>query len=215
MSRRRSRIRSTIAVAAVALGLSAVATVAPATPAHARSAPKGIPVLLIGDSLTHYAAPTLLERRPKWKVDAIGGRKVETLPRRIRDDLATYGVPRHLVIALGTNESPGWTRADYAAAVDMVPRSTEVFFITTYRDPAVFGQDRADIQETYSSWMRSISKYRDNVSFINWRGHVKRNPALLRDGVHATDPEGIRYWVDLVEASIAHNCPCEGTALLP
>ena len=69
------------------------------------------------------------------------------------------------MIAPGTNESPGWSRADYVASVGMVPRSTEVFFVRTYRRPEVFGQERAS-----------------------------------------------QHWVDIVEASVAHDCPCPGTA---
>jgi hypothetical protein len=32
--------------------------------------------------------------------------------------------------------------------------------------------------------------------------------------VHASHPAGIQRWVDLVEATVAHDCPCKGTPLL-
>jgi hypothetical protein len=199
------------ALAAVALVLAAATSTVPhATAARTTS----VPVLVIGDSITYYAAPALHERRPRWIVDADRAREVGTLPWRISVDLVRYGVPRHVVIALGTNESAGWRRADYSAALSMLPRSSEVFFVTTYRDPAVFGQWRADIQERYSSWMRAIARDRADVRLINWRRDVLADPSLLVDGVHASHPAGIQRWVDLVEATVAHDCPCKGTPLL-
>lgn len=178
--------RFALVVAALLLGAL------PAPPAHAAR----VYAIVIGDSITCRAQDELATMRPAWVVDCEGGRKVGTLRYRIRANLREHGTPANIVLALGTNESAGWTRADYAAAVDMLPRTTHVLFVTTYRDPAFF-PDRARIQVTYSWWMRQVDRARANVSVVKWRAAALAGTALLPDGVHPDDPSQL-LWAAMV-----------------
>ena len=176
-----------------------LAGVASAAPVQAASRPDAI---IIGDSLTYRGTPDLLARQPSWVVDAMRGRRVGALPRRIKVDVAAHGIPRNLVLALGQNPTAGWTRADYAAATRLVPSRTQVFFVTTYRDPAVFGQPAADQQKTYSRWMRSIAAHRANVHVLDWRRLVLDGSAVLVDGSHPDEPSR-QVWADLIVDGVA------------
>jgi len=107
------------------------------------------------------------------------GRKVATLPER-------------LVLALGQNESEGWTRNDYRAAVNSVPDSTAVLMVDTYRDPAFFGEERAATQARYSRWMARLAMTQPNVEVVAWRGAVLDGTVVLPDGSHP-DEAGAQY----------------------
>ncbi len=192
-------LRSPLAGTAVAALVALLATLtlggAPALAANR------VHVLVIGDSITRFGEPYLAAARPRWVVDGVPGRPVSALPRRLRADLATYGVPQHLVIALGQNPRPGWTKGDYRDAARSVPGTTQVYFVTTYRDPAVFGQEAADQQETYSRWMRQIARNRSNVHLMDWRALVLDGTAVLLDGSHPDEPSR-QVWADLVVRTI-------------
>jgi hypothetical protein len=159
--------------------------------------------IVIGDSITFQGTPFLLAQKPTWIVDGVNGREVGVLKHRIRVDVAEHGTPHRLIIALGQNISPDWTKADYEAATELVPASTEIYFISTYRDPAVFGQEAADTEERYTSWMRQIAADRPHTHMIPWRARVIDGSVQLVDGSHPTDPEGRQYWADLVVARVA------------
>lgn len=159
--------------------------------------------IAIGDSITVQGSPYLLEQKPTWIIDAANGRHVGVLKHRIRVDVAANGTPHRLIIALGQNPTRGWTKADYEAATELVPASTTIYFISTYRDPAYFGQKAADTEAKYSRWMRKIAAARPRTHMIPWRARVLDGSVQLVDGSHPTDPEGRQYWADLVVARVA------------
>ena len=194
-------MRATRHTVTVVLGtlLALLAGVTFAASAGAATRPDAI---VIGDSLTYYGKPNLAASRPEWIIDGVRGRPVSALPSRIRANVRAHGVPRHLVLALGQNASEGWTRADYRHAARMVPQRTQVYFVTTYRDPAVFGQDAADQQETYSRWMRNIAAHLANVHVLDWRQLVLDGTAVLEDGSHA-DEASRQVWADLIDQGVA------------
>ena len=161
---------------------------------------------VVGDSLTYFGGPHLQALRPKWNIDGQRGRYVNRLNPLLDAYIATYGQPRQVVIALGTNEVDGWTKAGYEEAVSKLLSTTRIVFVTTYRDPNVFGVDRANTQGLYSSWMTEIQNARPNTAIAPWRQRVINNPGLLEDGVHAT-PHGQTVWADLVDAAMARLMP--------
>jgi lysophospholipase L1-like esterase len=155
------------------------------------------PTQVIGDSLTWHGKPHLAAIKPAWGIDGVRGRQANMLIPRIQAFYDTWGsMPKHLVIALGTNEE-GATREMYQEACDMLPAANTVLFVTCYRDPAVFGQARADKMEEISGWMAAIKNSRPNTCLVPWRNKVLNNPELLEDGVHCT-PAGEKVWAKMV-----------------
>jgi hypothetical protein len=181
-------------VAAVAAGLSVGARVdscAAATP-H---------TLVIGDSLTERGADKLAALHPDWTIDGVGGRSIWSLQPVLRNHIAAEGMPSTLVIALGTNDGAGtWTKADFYRVLTFVAPTTRVVFVTTYRDPVIYGEAETLRTGRVSTWMRAIAADRPHTSVAYWRGEVIADPTLLVDGVHETDPVGEDVWAATVSA---------------
>lgn len=170
--------------------------------------------IMVGDSITDRCKPYLQAMRPNWKIDGVPGRNVRSAPSVIRTNLAAYGIPRRLIIALGQNDDPGWEKADYRALVDLVPRATAIFFVTTWKDAALKGEEEAAVQGVYSIWMRQIAANQANVEVIEWRNlcYANRDPetglcTLLDDGSHPVDPEGRIAHATLVRDTVAQLDP--------
>lgn len=163
-----------------------------------RPSSSGPSVLVVGDSMTARARPFLRHLRAKWTIDGVGGRKVDLLADRITAYLADNRPPAVVVIALGSNEVLTWSKDDYVAATELLPKRTSVVFVTVYRDPAIFGVERDETMRRYSRWMREIARERPKTGVVPWRMRVINKPYLLLDGVHATDPEGERVWTKMV-----------------
>jgi hypothetical protein len=178
--------------AAVMMPALDTATATPESLASARVPP----VAVFGDSLTHHGSRPLLEARPRWHIDAVRGRHAVAYPRLFRAFQRAYGSPRRLVVALGTNEI-GASRSFYHDVVSGLPDSTTVLFVSTYRDPAVHGADRAWTMARVAGWMHEVARSRPRTCVVPWRAQVMRRPELLRDGVHAT-PRGREVWARLV-----------------
>ena len=181
-----------------ALALVAAVLPAPLEAHAAADRTKHVNTVVIGDSITAMGKPYLHDLRPTWVIDGKFGRDVTALPHGIKRHLAHDGTPHRLVIALGQNADTDWTKADYRHATQLVPAPTEVYFISTYRDPAVFGQAAADTEATYSMWMRQIASKRPNTYMIRWRRAVIHGDVQLADGSHPTTPDGTTYWANLV-----------------
>lgn len=159
-------------------------------------------VYVVGDSITGGATSRLQALRPTWDIDGWRGRRVATLPTHLERILEENPSPDAVVIALGTNASPGWTKDSYADAIRMLPTGTSVRLVTTYRNPKLWGTDRpwyqqAWIQADYSRWMNELAETMHNVSVIRWRLTVKRRRGLLHDGVHP-NAHGKDVWAALV-----------------
>jgi hypothetical protein len=161
---------------------------------------------VVGDSLTYFGAPHLQILRPRWTIDGQRGRYVNRLNPLLDTYIATYGQPRQVVIALGTNEVEAFLKANYEAAVNKLLTETLVVLVTCYRDPAVFGIDRAATMERYSVWMNEIAAVRPNTAISPWRTRVINNPELLHDGVHAT-AKGEQVWAEMVDAAMTRLMP--------
>lgn len=195
---KRTALRLTAGLALIA-GLA----LAPSTADAAYTKTTWVNTIVIGDSITYQGEPFLHVKRPTWIVDGVNGREVATLKHRIRVDIADHGTPHRLIIALGQNISPDWTEADYRAATELVPASTTIYFISTYRDPVAFGQEAADTEATYTSWMREVAAGRPHTHMIPWRARVIDGSVQLVDGSHPTNPDGRQYWADLVVGKVA------------
>lgn len=155
-------------------------------------------VVVIGDSLTHWSKRFLVKRAPDWTIDSRRGRPVKELPELVEQHLAEGDPPQAMVLALGTNSSPEWTAQDYVDVLALVPAETAVLFVSTYRDPAVFGEEKAERLREYSQWMREAAAARTLTRVVPWRSRVLKGVVTLRDGVHASRPVGERYWARLV-----------------
>ena len=158
-------------------------------------------VVLFGDSLSARARGKLRLLHPDWRLSAVRGRNVRRLPDLVAQHLDEHGAPGTLVVALGTNPDADWSRDSYRGVVQLLPAGTKVVFVTTYRDPEVFGVERSDMLRRYSRWMRQIAAERPGTCLVPWRSRVIRRPHLMVDGVHAT-PRGERVWTRLVSQGV-------------
>lgn len=165
---------------------------------------------VVGDSITYLGAPQLRALRPDWMVFGIGGLTVASIPAAIDSILQVNPNPELVVLALGTNADPTWTRARLDAQLDRLPPTTKVALVTTYRDPVRFPPlfpvigSREYFQPIYSWWMREAAETRPNTCAVHWRTLVARNPSLLYDGVHPT-ALGRQWWAWMV-SSAGTNC---------
>lgn len=158
------------------------------------------PTQVFGDSLTYFGLPWLATDRPAWAIDGVRGREAKYLPGLMEEYKLTYGsYPQRLVIALGTNEI-GATREMYEGEIAKMG-SRPVVLVTCYRDPDVFGQERADKMAEISGWFVDIKNNRPNTALAPWRSKVLNNPDLLYDGVHATTA-GEQAWSNCVQEAM-------------
>ena len=172
-----------------------------------------------------------------WEVSSVSGRDVSTLPYYLRDRvqaqhphtvvkrlkrrgkhrrgrryrlvrMVQYRYPvKKAVIALGTNATQGWSYEDLRSAVNLLPSTTAVVFVTPYRDPVAWPESgsyrvRASVGRTYAAWESRISQLRAHTCVADWRGFVQRYPQVLHDGVHPTSA-GARSWARLVAGAVA------------
>jgi hypothetical protein len=196
--------------------LPILAVIALTTPAHAA---KSTDTIMVGDSITYMGKPHLLELQPSWNINGVPGRRVVAAPGVIRDMLDKYGTPKRLIVALGQNDTAGWTKGDYRALVRLVPKSTRVFFVTPFRGPwpgpEVTGfteekwNEKAARQTRYATWMRNIAAAQPNVDAIEWRKACQAavdpatgNSTLLADQSHPTDPDGRKTWASLINTMV-------------
>lgn len=182
-----------------------------ATPAHARQegpaqdhvVRSSDGVYVLGDSLTRRGKGALLALEPTWSVNGVDGRPTNALPRLVRNLLRVDRDPAGVVIALGSNQSRGWTRADLLGVIQLLPETTYVVLVTTYKDARRWG--RAGVQATYryNRWMTQIAATRPWACLVPWRTAVLENRDWLVDGLHAT-PEGYRERAAMIVDALYH-----------
>jgi hypothetical protein len=167
-----------------ALAGASIAAGATALPAGAAV---GDYTVVIGDSLSNYGRDNLLGYKPAWEVDAVNGSTPATLPGRIDAAVKRHGGehPGTIVVELGTNYSSSWSGADYGVVRQKLP-GTRIVFVTPGRDPFVVGRTSAQRAATYAYHMVRIANDDPRACIVPWAEAVDANPALLRDGVHAT-----------------------------
>ncbi|GAB7003625.1 hypothetical protein JCM18899A_10960 [Nocardioides sp. AN3] len=153
---------------------------------------------VIGDSITAGAASELARRRPDWTINALHGRPVSTLPQLIENVRAVDRHPSRVVIELGSNQTPRWSKADYVSAIARLPASTRVLLVTPYKSPnARWSTTGVQATLRYARWMQQISRQRPHTCAVPWRAVAAAHPQWLRDGLHPTD-DGYPRWVELL-----------------
>jgi lysophospholipase L1-like esterase len=165
-------------------------------------------VWVAGDSITARSKARLRDRlrrsvRHAVYIDGVGGRNVTALDELVSQRLRR-GATDVMVLALGTNSSPSWTKDDYLGAVNAIPASTTVVLVTVYKSRAAATASPAVLRRmaSYSRWMREIAAARSNVCVADWRKAASREPRrLLEDGVHPS-AAGKAVWVRLVGSAV-------------
>ena len=163
---------------------------------------------MVGDSITAGGKKDLAELRPNWEINGLSSRNVDCLPMFVSERLK-HGYLGRLVIALGTNAVKGWGQDDYQAVVDMVPSSTVVLFVNTYRNADLWPatnpyRTRAGVQYFYSNEMAKISSARPSTCTAHWRQYAISHPEALSDGVHP-NIEGREVWASIIDDA-AQDC---------
>ena len=157
--------------------------------------------VLIGDSISKMGRNELAVLAPHWTLDTISGSRVPTLQPRLAQYVKDNGRPERVVIALGTNARFA-TKQLYLDAVATLPRSTEVVFVTSYRNRAHVSGHFVFRMKQISGWMRSMAEDSPRTCFVPWREAMLRSGGrLLYDGTHP-GPTGQRLWADEIVATV-------------
>jgi lysophospholipase L1-like esterase len=153
---------------------------------------------VLGDSITAWGGDLLSARRPGWSLNGVHGRPVAALPKLVANVRAVDEHPYRVIIELGSNQSPGWTRQDYQDAIDRLPRSTRVLLVEPYKQPGGrWGRKGVQATVAYTRAMRAIARTRPHTCVVPWRSRAVAHPEWLRDGLHPND-EGFPHWADLI-----------------
>lgn len=191
----------------VALVLALMAPLAPANAAVLNgdlTAKYGY-TLVIGDSITHQGIWRLHDLRPKWVIDGLGYRTVESTIDVIKYWVRRKGhTPRQLIVALGTNSSGDWMPWHYRKIRPMLP-NTKILLVTPIRtasDPE--GPEGQQRTERFAAGMQEAAGTQRAVCIADWRALVEADPAVLYDGVHPTT-EARKTWARLLATSM-WNC---------
>lgn len=184
--------------------LVATLTTAIGTVALPADAAVGNYTILIGDSLANYGRDNLHDHRPTWEVDAVNGRRPTELPARIDAAVSSHGgrEPETIIVELGTNYSSAWTPSDYQVVRQKLPQS-RIVFVTPGRDPFVVGAESARRVAAYAYYMIRLANVDPRMCITPWAEAIAANPALLRDGVHATAEAEERWAREIVKGTDA------------
>lgn len=161
-------------------------------------------VYVLGDSLTFHGRGPLRRLQPAWSINGVGGRPVNAMPRLIRNVLRVDRDPAAVVIALGSNQSTGWTQRDLRRAVALLPEETYVVMPTTFKTGKRWARVGRLATQRYNRWMTRLAAQRPNTCTAPWRETVAADRSLLVDGLHATT-EGYRLRAHLIIDTL-FNC---------
>lgn len=148
--------------------------------------PRRSKVYIVGDSITYRSRLQVHQIAPKWAVDGVPGRPVWELPRLLSERMATRPIPKHVVIALGSNGSIAWHKPQYVNAVNLLPATTRVTFVTMWRNPERWGNPlktpnkHSKLLRRYSKYVKQIARQRPNTCLYNWRKVAKNRHSTLR-----------------------------------
>ena len=148
-------------------------------------------VLMIGDSVGWRSSDELGAKRPTFAIDAVPARKIGELDSRLDDYRAVHGQPSGLIVELGTNASPGYSRRDLRRSIGSLPATTQVLFVLPYRTTPGAGAP------TYGRWMRDLARGRDRTCVLDWPSEVRERRGLLLDDLHPTS-RGEQVYAGLV-----------------
>jgi hypothetical protein len=153
---------------------------------------------VLGDSIAALSTDELQRRRPRWTINALGGRPVTALPALIRNLRAVDQRPYRVVVELGSNQAASWRRSDYADAVALLPTSTRVLLVTPYKAPGGhWARKGVKATERYARWMNQLARRRPHTCVVPWRAQASAHPEWLRDGLHPNE-ESLGIWADLI-----------------
>jgi hypothetical protein len=175
----RSSLFFAVLLGAVALGVLIVTS-------HSgtkRSTSRGGTVTLLGDSLNVGVERYLSRTLPGWRVvpnDLVG----RTTPAGIVELRA--GRPplsSHVVISLGTNDSPGAVsafRADVATVLGLIGPNRCIAWATIWRDGAP--------DDAFNAVLRDAAAANHRLRIVEWAEMVRAHPDLLApDGLHGNE----------------------------
>lgn len=177
-------------------------------------------IYVTGDSLTYWGANDLKTLRPKWHIEGVPGRQVQTLKLQLDQILAADPNPKAIVIGLATNTMVGHEYDGvvygndhftvYPEAIVDVPASTCLVFISAYRDPKIYDESYPVWHQAWQAWqytqaMKELDVSRPRTKIAPWRWTAANNPQLLTDGIHAT-VEGRKVWAKRVSDTLSTTC---------
>ena len=146
--------------------------------------------LMVGDSVTWRGNDELARLLPELTVDGQPARRPSELAARIGAFRAHHPRLTGLVVELGSNSAPGYTRADLAAVIESLPAEAAVMLVPPYVEADSSAAVSAWSQR-FGTWMRSIAAARPDTCVADWPAYVESHPGLLQDGIHVRhDAEG-------------------------
>lgn len=153
---------------------------------------------VLGDSLSEQDTSLLRERRPDWTINALGGRPVTRLRPLILNVMIADPTPALVVVELGSNNRPHWSKQKYIDALALLPRPTKVLLVTPYKKPdSGWGAKGVVATEQYAEWMERIANRRPHTCVVGWRDAAQAHPEWLRDGLHPT-PDGYQVLTAMI-----------------
>jgi hypothetical protein len=134
---------------------------------------------LYGDSITVQSWGGLA--LPSLAVDARWGRPITEGVDHFASNLARFGAPKTVIIALGTNDmlAPDTVKQQLRRVRGLLPLSTRVVYVTAYRSNQV----------AESLAVNNAARTVPLVRFVNWYIAASR-PGMLIDNAHVTCPAG-------------------------
>lgn len=171
--------------------------------------------VIVGDSITAAAGDAIAARAESADVsvlvDAEVGRRIaggvspEPGTVRLQAIRGRYATPDVWVIALGTNDVPGYDDADdYARLIDTllaeIPAGDPLLWVNVYLAGA---PERSD---TFNTTLEQMLARRGNARVVDWRTTAPED-GVLSDGVHPTTDVGVSAFADLVVDAIVDRNP--------
>jgi peptidoglycan/LPS O-acetylase OafA/YrhL/lysophospholipase L1-like esterase len=136
-------------------------------------------VLIIGDSVTLGAKPTLLSKIPNALVDAAVSRNMRAAAGLLSSYKSSGRLPKYIVISLVTNDAS--YNGDTLQNLLTIAGDGHIFiFVTGY---AGTSQPR----ERHNTIVKDFASARSNVYIADWWSAAVNNPSYLApDGIHLT-----------------------------
>lgn len=178
--------------------------------AHVRAHTDRPTVVIVGDSITEASRDAIgwlaAASEVSVLIDAEVGRRIsggdspQPGTARLRSIRSRYDDPDLWVIALGTNDVPGYDDDDdYARLIDTllveVPADDPLLWVNVYLAGAPERSDAFNIK------LAQALTARGNAGIVDWRT-VAPGDGMLSDGVHPTSGDGVLAFSDLVVSAI-------------
>lgn len=146
-------------------------------------------VLVIGDSLTRESR-TLTARRMRasgWTPTfrCWGSRRLDWGIDQVRRSKELGQLPKHVVVAMGTNdiswETPATTVARVRTLLRLLGPGREVLWVDLDVDHSSFSRSRA---LWFNRMIREVARERENLTIVPWRRVARAERAGRYDGIH-------------------------------